>query len=107
MVVVMASVLAVAQSGSDATDSATGVPKRTVGRWLTWWRTVFVATALFVGEGRSRLVPPVDTARLPASLLERFVATDRDRQLGLLLRFVSPVTTVSVGDGARIARVDG
>ena len=40
-------------------------------------------------------VPPVVTARLPASLLERFVSTPTAEPLLCLLRWLSPLTSDS------------
>lgn len=75
-------------------------PVRTVRRWLTWWRTVFVASA-FWSEARARLLPPVAERLLPASLLARFSVTS-----GLLdlARFIAPMTTSSVADGSRFMK---
>lgn len=73
---------------------ALGVSRRTLARWLIWWREIFTATP-FWRAARSLLMPPVSTERLPASLLERFVGTDDGLQLYRLLDFVKPVTTRS------------
>ena len=48
-----------------------GVSRRTIARWREWWRGAFAASP-FWRVGRSAFMPPVDEARLPASLLERF-----------------------------------
>jgi len=42
---------------------------------------------------RERIMPPVVTARLPLSLLERFDAGELADRLALVLRFVAPLTT--------------
>ncbi len=79
----------------------TGVPARTVRRWLSWWRAAFLASALW-REACARLVPAPDAQQLPASLLVRFSAAT-----GLvdLARFLGPMTTGSVPNGSRFVRV--
>jgi hypothetical protein len=71
------------------------VPRRTLGRWLTWWRTVFANTAFWC-TARARFAPPVDAAELPVSLLERFwrngAPADAEQALLKALVFVSPIT---------------
>lgn len=76
-----------------------GVPQRTVHRWLTWWRTVFVASALW-SDLRARFVPPADEARLPTSLLERL----EPQTLLSAARLLAPLTTTSVPDGSHFVR---
>jgi hypothetical protein len=68
-----------------------GVSGRTVARWRGWWRETFVASA-FWRAARGRFVPPVMTAMLPASLLERFAGDERCRLLRVLV-FLAPLTT--------------
>ena len=60
-----------------------GVSQRTVARWRDWWYSVFTESPFWRAHGA--FVPPVTTADLPASLLERF-AGEADQQLMLLLR---------------------
>lgn len=69
-----------------------GVSVRTLQRWRAWWLVTFPEKA-FWREARGRLALPVDEARLPASLLERF--PDQGGGDGLLacLRFLAPITT--------------
>ncbi|MCC7537551.1 MAG: hypothetical protein IT379_15110 [Deltaproteobacteria bacterium] len=81
---------------------ATGVPARTVGRWLGWWRGPFTATAVFIALA-SRLVPAVAMAALPASLLAR-LAGDAIERVAVALRHLAPLTTASVPDGSRFVR---
>jgi hypothetical protein len=76
-------------------------PVRTVRRWLSWWRTVFVASS-FWSEARARLLPPVAERLLPGSLQERFAPTSA---LLDMARFIAPITTVSVADGSRFLRL--
>ena len=66
------------------------IDRRTVARWRRWWRDSFTTTP-FWQVARARLMPPVEHARLPASLLERFAGDDADA-LVALLRFLGPVT---------------
>ena len=72
-----------------------GVDRRTVTRWRRWWLDAFVVTPFWRAK-RARLMPPVNEAELPASLLERFCG-GLGEQLCLLLRFLSPLTTASAG----------
>jgi hypothetical protein len=66
------------------------VSRRTVGRWREWWRTTFVASP-FWRVAAAAFIPPVDQARLPASLLERFSGAAAT-QLISLLRLLLPIT---------------
>jgi hypothetical protein len=77
-----------------ATDA---VPRRTVKRWLSWWRTVFVASALWQ-QLRARLVPAPDETRLPASLLSRLPGS---RTLLDAAALLAPLTTCSAPDCSR------
>jgi hypothetical protein len=67
-----------------------GVPRRTVARWLSFWRTQLPLTRFWC-RARSELIPAVDETKLPRSLYERFgkgvVA------FGKTLAFTSPLTT--------------
>jgi hypothetical protein len=101
VVVLLACARALADNGLQAIDEATGVPRRTVGRWLRWWRTTFIASALW-SELRARLVPPADASRLPASLLERL---HPDSALLDATCLLSPLTTRSVSDRSRFVRL--
>ena len=68
------------------------IPERTLERWRVWWTQDFSRTPFWQSR-RERLSVPVEIARLPQSLLERFDAdTARDR-MTQLLRFVSPLST--------------
>ena len=64
------------------------VPVRTLQRWCQWWSQQFPLTALWQAHC-ARFMPPVDTALCPASLLERFAASDT---LLRFLVFLSPIT---------------
>lgn len=73
-----------------------GVHRRTVARWMTWWREIFTATP-FWRVARALLMPPVSSAELPSSLLERFADEDESARLLRFLDFIKPVTTRSGG----------
>jgi hypothetical protein len=66
------------------------IPMRTLERWRQWWRQQFPLTPLWQAQC-ARFMPPVDTALLPASLLERF-AGEAAESLLRLLHFLSPIT---------------
>ena len=101
VVVLLACARALADNGLQAVNEATGVPRRTVGRWLVWWRTTFIASALW-SELRARLVPPADALRLPESLLERLRPESALLDAACLLM---PLTTRSVSDRSRFVRL--
>ena len=67
-----------------------GLDRRTLARWRSWWRSTFTDRP-FAAFARAALVPPVDIAALPASLLERF-AGDVTERLIALLRFLGPLS---------------
>lgn len=72
----------------------TEVSARTLRRWSDWWHSEFPLSRLYQ-EQRGRLLPPLSLDRMPASLVERFEATDRS-QTEVLVRtlcFLSPLST--------------
>jgi hypothetical protein len=69
---------------------AVGVDRRTVTRWQLWWRERFTASA-FWQIARATFMPPVDAARLPATLIERFRGEGAEPLIALL-RFIAPLT---------------
>lgn len=85
-------ITAMQQGGTAARRLAAlyGVSRRTIARWRTWWRDVFAASS-FWRIAAARFVPPVETVRMPASLLERF-AGDAEAKLIALLRLLLPIT---------------
>lgn len=101
VVVVLASIAALVSEQARELRNATGVPVRTVRRWSAWWRTAFVAGALWL-EACARLVPPPAQEQLPASLLSRFAPATA---LGDMARFLAALTTASVPDGSRFVRL--
>jgi hypothetical protein len=69
-----------------------GADRRTIARWQVFWREQFPQTP-FWKVARGRLVPTVEIAALPRSLLEAFVRNDEDqRGWKRLLCFLSPIT---------------
>jgi len=78
-----------------------GVSARALERWRRWWRESFIETSLWRSMG-GRFVPPLDLGALPASLLERFCPGSGDLRSKLIatLRFLTPLTTSSSGNGA-------
>jgi hypothetical protein len=67
-----------------------GIDRRTLARWRAWWRSTF-SDSPFAPVAMAAVVPPIDIASLPASLLDRF-AGDVNEQLIALLRFLGPLT---------------
>lgn len=87
--------IAVLQHGANPSrgerlDHVVRIDKRTVQRWRGWWRETFPVTR-FWHIARASFMPPVDHARLPAALLDRF-AGDPGERLIALLRFLGPLT---------------
>lgn len=70
------------------------VSERTVKRWRRWWREVFPTTRLWQAR-RAWFIPPVPSAGLPHSLLERFVLSGERARLVRVLRFLQPLSTRS------------
>ena len=65
-----------------------GVPRRTVKRWLHWWRQLLPGTK-FWRAVQAFFMPPVDTEAMPRTLVERFESPDQ------VLVFLAPLTTGS------------
>ena len=70
-----------------------GIDRRTVERWLEWWREDFVRSS-FWKAARARFMPPLAQEPLALGLCERFGIESADRVVELL-RFLAPITTVS------------
>ena len=68
------------------------IPTHTLKRWRRWWREDFPCTP-FWQSVRERFMPPVTTAQLPQSLLERFEAGALRDRLAQSLRFIAPLST--------------
>lgn len=108
-VVLLASSAAVATRFLREVHKTTGVPVRTLRRWLGWWSAAFPLTATWL-ELRARFVPPPPTeAELPRSLLDRLMIgpppASGAAALELAARLLAPLTTQSVPDGARFLAV--
>ncbi len=69
------------------------VSVRTLNRWCRWWRRIF-AVSPFWKAVSGRFDRPVDTDRLPLSLLERFGGNAHEQVVAMLC-FLAPVTTSS------------
>jgi hypothetical protein len=67
-----------------------GISRRTLERWRRWWQTAF-AESSFWRETSAAFMPPVDSTRLPASMLERF-AGELEAKLLALLRLLAPIS---------------
>lgn len=71
-----------------------GVAPRTVRRWRQWWTQEFVHTPLWQVM-RTRFMPPVLTAQLPASLLDRLEASSPSEGLSQALHLLSPLSVAA------------
>ena len=100
-VVIVASIVALAVQGAREIRRQTGVPSRTLRRWLGWWQGPFVDTEVFVTIC-ARLIG-VDRERAPASIVDQLAGTPMERVQGMLA-WLAPLTTGSVPDGARFLR---
>ena len=67
------------------------VPIRTLQRWRRWWREDFLRTP-FWQAARSHFMPPLASAQLPRSLLDRLAAHAPSERLAQALRFLSPLS---------------
>ena len=96
VMVVLASIARLGMTSAQAAklDRILGVPHRTAGRWNHWWRNAFAKT-VFWQSSRSRFMPPIAMDQLPASLMERFLADTLADRMGLLLRFLTPLSLVT------------
>jgi len=80
-----------------------GADRRTIARWQVFWREQ-VPQMPFWKVARGRVVPAVEIATLPRSLVEALLRTD-DEQQGWerLLRFLSPIT-IAGGQAIEVRR---
>ena len=67
-----------------------GLDRRTLARWHVWWRSAFTDSS-FAPVAMAAVMPPIDIAALPVSLLDRF-AGGIEQKLTALLRFLAPLT---------------
>jgi hypothetical protein len=101
-VVILASAVALAAATAGAVVRTTGVPARTMRRWLRWWRGPFTTSGPYV-DLSARLVPAPDRWRLPVSLLERLCGAG-PAPIAKLLTWLAPITTASCPDASRFVR---
>jgi hypothetical protein len=101
IVVIVASVVALAIRAAGEIRRQTGVPVRTTRRWLGWWQGPFLGTEVFVSIC-ARLIG-VDVGRVPASIVARLPGT-RTQQARTMVELLAPLTTGSVPDGSRFLR---
>ena len=94
-VVLVASLFARMRTSRAEVRRATGVPRRTVGRWLGWWVGLFVSTEVFIAL-RARLIG-VAVDELPEPILLALPGTLPEK-VRALLALLTPLTT---GQGAR------
>jgi hypothetical protein len=89
-VVVLVSAMRQGAAAARQLSELIGVSRRTVARWRAWWRSAFAASPFWRVAGAA-FMPPIDQARLPAALLERF-SGDAATKLISLLRLLLPIT---------------
>jgi hypothetical protein len=93
-VVLVASVVAWALRVSAESGRLTGVPVRTMRRWLGWWQGPFVSTEVFVAVCARLVGVAVD--QLPTSIFSRLPGSPAE-QVRVMLGLLAPLTT---GQGA-------
>ena len=91
LVVVLSSSRHAGSNSAAPVLASLAIPLRTLERWRAWWRDEFKRTNLWLGACGA-FMPPLDTERLPANLLERFIGVDAAARLSTLLRFLSPLS---------------
>lgn len=101
IVVIVASLAGQAIAKASELRTQTGVPPRTVRRWLSWWQGFFPSTEVFVAI-RARLFG-VSIERLPSSITDQLPGTFPSRITALLV-WLAPLTTGSASNAARILR---
>lgn len=70
-----------------------GVNRRTLRRWIRWWRATFAASRVWLAS-QGLFAQPVPSEALPSSLLQAFEGLGEawPRVLAMM-RFVAPITT--------------
>jgi len=101
-VVVVASIVAMAKTRPREVRQSTGVPARTVWRWRAWWSGAFAATAV-LAELRARFVGGLPASLLPIVIVEKIEGCPSTR-LEVVARWLAPLTTASLDDGARFLK---
>ena len=89
-------------------ERVTGVPRRTLRRWRTWWQGELPQSPLWTVMRARFAPPPPDASKLPLSLLDRLAAEMGEAKestaadvLTAAARWLAPATTGSVPDCAR------
>jgi hypothetical protein len=104
LTLVFASLLAL-RDGIEKAHEATGVPERTIQRWLSYWREL-VPSAAWWRSMRALLSPPPADDALPTSLVEKVtevVVVTGEKVLTVIARLLAPGTT-PMKDAARFVR---
>ena len=112
VVVALAVAFAQAVTSLGRAVRASGVPRRTLQRWDSWWREILPRLPTWAALRARFVPPPPDEVELPLSLYERLSSDlgylNRSRGhpgqpdvMVLLARCLAPVTTGSVPDGSR------
>jgi hypothetical protein len=101
-VVIIASVIALHEASAKEIRRRSGVPERTVGRWMAWWSESFSKTSVFIAIC-ARLLPPPAISDLPESILGRLGGAPTTR-VKKFLAVLAPITTSSVPDGSRFVK---
>jgi hypothetical protein len=100
-VVIVASIVGLTVRAAGEIRRQTGVPVRTVRRWLGWWQGPFLSTEVWAWL-RARLVG-AEVEQVPASIVGRLPGTWTERVVEML-SWLAPLTTRTVRDGARFLR---
>ena len=70
------------------------IKPQTFYRWLTWWRETFPASRCWQSV-RGLFMPPVNSVKLPGSLMSRFTGIDLQRRLCQFLQLLLPLSSSS------------
>jgi hypothetical protein len=73
------------------------IDRRTLERWRKWWTEILVQLPFWKGA-RGRFAHRIAERRMPLSLVDAFDAWQMDGLVNLM-RFLSPITTVSCTEG--------
>jgi hypothetical protein len=101
-VVIIASAIAVHNALASEIKRKTGVPARTVHRWIHWWRGSFTKTSVFIAIC-ARLLPPPPRSELPESILVRLRGSI-PMCVEKFLAMLAPITTSSMPNGSRFVK---
>lgn len=92
-IVIACALASVLRDQARAIRAATGIAVRTVRRWQSWWRTVFVASATWV-EVRGR-APTLEAASLPGGLVALMDGASAEEKLVRAMQLLSPLTSAT------------